>query len=431
MARVTRSSPGRHRFFTTVLHAPGGLDGWQVAADRAPLLNLVLVTETYSPEINGVAMTLGHVVQGLAARGHRVTIIRPRQRSEKGAPTLQVSGSVAQHLLPGLPIPGYPLLRFGLPAGRRLRRLWRSARPDLVHVATEGPLGWSALNAAQELGLPVTSSFHTNFHHYTHDYRFSWLFTLTAKWLRHFHNRTLRTFAPTRELCDELAADGYQNLRVLSRGVDTALFSPARRDAALRRDWGAADTDPVIIHTGRLAREKNYGLIVRAFDAMQAANPRCRFVIVGDGPLRAELRTKLPYVHFTGFVDRAILATHYASADLYLHASTTETYGNVAAEALASGLAVAGYDYAAAHELVHHEQNGLLVPLGDEAAFIAAGVRLATDSALAARLRAHAAAAVQARSWDNVVSQFATDLAEAARPAAATTTTLFPNPANP
>jgi glycosyltransferase involved in cell wall biosynthesis len=395
-------------------------------------LNLVLVTETYSPEINGVAMTLGHLVHGLARHGHQVSVIRPRQRAEQGATALQVDGPVTQHLLPGLPIPGYPLLRFGLPAGGRLRRLWHRSRPDLVHIATEGPLGWSALNAAHALGLPVTSSFHTNFHHYTHDYRFSWLFSLTAKWLRHFHNRTLRTFAPTRELCDELTADGYRNLRVLSRGVDTGHFHPARRDPAQRLAWGAAGDNPVVIHTGRLAREKNYGLVIRAFDAMRAANPRCRFVVVGDGPLRAMLAARLPYVRFTGFVDRATLAAHYASGDIYLHASMTETYGNVAAEALASGLAFAGYDYAAAHELVRHGENGLLLPPGDESAFLAAAVRLATGPALVARLRAGAAAAVAARSWDNVVAQFAADLAEAVRhPAVASPAALLPHPANP
>jgi len=377
-------------------------------------------------------MTLGHLVHGLTCLGHQVTIIRPRQRAEQDAPALQVNGPVTQHLLPGLPIPGYPLLRFGLPAGGRLRRLWRRARPDLVHIATEGPLGFSALNAAHPFGLPVTSSFHTNFHHYTHDYRFSWLFTLTAKWLRYFHNRTLRTFAPTRELCDELAADGYVNLRVLSRGVDPALFTAARRSPAQRIAWGANADDPVVIHTGRLAREKNYALILRAFDAMRAANPRCRFVVVGDGPLRADLEAKLPYARFTGFVDRTTLAAHYASADLYLHASVTETYGNVAAEALASGLAFSGYDYAAAHELVRPEQTGLLVPLGDEPAFIAAAVRLATEPGLATRLRREAAAAVQARSWANVVAQFSTDLAEAANktPPAASAPSLLPAPSS-
>lgn len=358
-------------------------------------------------------MTLGHLVQGLARRGHRVTVIRPRQRTETGGVTELGEGPVTQLLLPGLPIPGYPLLRFGLPAGHRLRRRWRRHRPDLIHVATEGPLGFSALNAARDLGLPVTSSFHTNFHHYTRDYRFSWLFSLTAKWLRYFHNRTLRTFAPTGELCTELEGDGYLNLRVLSRGVDTALFTSRRRQDVLRAAWGAGPDDPVVIHTGRMAREKNYGLLFRAYAAMRRANPRCRFVLVGDGPLRASLEREHGHCLFTGFVDRDTLARHYASADLYLHASTTETYGNVAAEALASGLAFAGYNYAAARELVRPEESGLLVPLNDEPAFIATAVRLATDPALAGRLRARATSTVQARSWDSIVDRFATDLQEA------------------
>ena len=147
---------------------------------------------------------------------------------------------------------------------------------------------------------------------------------------------------------------------------------------------------------------------------MRVANPRGRFVVVGDGPLRASLAAKHGYCRFTGFVDRDVLAEHYASADIYLHGSVTETYGNVAAEALASGLAFAGYDYAAAHELVQPENNGLLVPLGDEAAFLASAGRLATDPGLVAWLRAQAAPAVQARAWSSIIGQFEADLLEAA-----------------
>src|SRR5258708_20123915 len=149
-------------------------------------------------------MTLGHLVDGLVRHGHQVTVIRPRQRAEKNATAVQINGPVTQRLVPGLPIPGYPLLRFGLPAGRQLRRLWRQTKPDLVHIATEGPLGFSALAAARALGLPVTSSFHTNFHHYTHDYRFSWLFPLAARCLRYFHTRPLPTFPPPPELSHQL-----------------------------------------------------------------------------------------------------------------------------------------------------------------------------------------------------------------------------------
>lgn len=377
-------------------------------------MHFTLVTETYAPEINGVAMTLGRLVRHLhEEQGYRVTVIRPRQAAERNEPGVIREGELTQILLPGLPIPGYPLLRFGLPAGRKLIRHWRNTLPDVVHVATEGPLGYSALRTARRLGLPVTSSFHTNFHHYTRNYRFGWLFTLTAKWLRAFHNRTLRTFAPTQELCDELAAEGYHNLRVLSRGVDVNLFAPTQRDEALRTSWGAAPQDPVVIHTGRLAREKNYTLLFRAYAAMRAAQPRCRFVVVGDGPLRASLQAQLPDAIFTGFVDRETLARHYASADIYLHASVTETYGNVAAEALASGLAFVGFDYAAAHELVSDDVSGRLVPLGREADFIDAAVRLAADPWLRGRLRVLAPERVRERTWTAVVARFDADLVEA------------------
>ena len=200
----------------------------------AGALNLALVTETYAPEINGVAMTLGRLVDGLAARGHRITIIRPRQRHE--SPRFSVTQRLAcrQIRLPGVPIPGYPQLRLGLPAARRLRQQWALNRPDLVHVATEGPLGASAITTARRLGIPVTSSFHTNFDQYTRDYRIGWMKPVVAAWLRHVHNRTLRTFVPTRDLLARLETGGYLNLRLLSPGVESTLYNPGRRDDTLR-----------------------------------------------------------------------------------------------------------------------------------------------------------------------------------------------------
>ncbi len=377
-------------------------------------MNLTLVTETYAPEINGVALTLGHLVRHLSThRGYHVTVIRPRQVSERNQDRVLTHEGVRQQLTPGLPIPGYPLLRFGLPARRTLERLWRDTRPDVIHVATEGPLGASALNAARALRLPVTSSFHTNFHQYARNYRFGWLSSATGNWLRSFHNRTLRTFAPTRHLCESLALDGYRNLRVLSRGVDLTLFSPHKRLDSLRAAWGAGPEDPVVLHAGRLAREKNYELLFRAYSAIRKANPHCRFVLVGDGPLRATLQQRLPDGIFTGFVDRETLAAHYASADIYLHASVTETYGNVAAEALASGLAFVGFNYAAAHELVRPGTTGILIPEGDELEFMGAAVQLAVNPHLVGRLRANARATIRGRTWESVAAGFDGDLAEA------------------
>jgi glycosyltransferase involved in cell wall biosynthesis len=377
-------------------------------------LNLVFVTETYAPEINGVAMTLGRLVDGLAARNHRITIVRPRQRHESARYSVTQRLACRQVRLPGVPIPGYPQLRLGLPASRRLRKLWLLNRPDLVHVATEGPLGASAVATARQMGIPVTSSFHTNFDQYTRDYRIGWLKPAVAAWLRHIHNRTLRTFVPTHDLSARLKAEGYFNLRLLSRGVDTALFNPARRDESLRAAWGVEPDGLAVIHVGRLAAEKNYPLLFRAFDAIKAVQPRARLVLIGDGPLLSACQRERPDAVFTGFYTGVSLARHYASGDIYLHTSVTETFGNVVTEALGSGLAVTAFDYAAAHEFIRTGENGVLAPVGDEPAFIANAVRLATEPELRIRLAASGPSTVSSLSWDSITDRFAADLQEAA-----------------
>ena len=371
-------------------------------------MKLALVTETFPPEINGVAMTFGVIARELGRRGHAVTIYRPRRADLPGDATHPEFIEVP---LPGLPVPGYPLLRFGLPAGSALRRRWRADRPDLVHVATEGPLGASAITAARELGIPVTSSFHTNFHAYTAHYGYASLQRAVLWWLRRVHNRTACTFAPTENLCAELSALGFLNVSVLSRGVDTWQFHPARRSGDLRLKWNATPENPVVLHAGRMAPEKNYPLLFEIFGAIRAVNPRCRFVLVGDGPLRAQLQRSQPDFVFTGFVSRDDLARHYASADIYIHASLTETFGNVLTEALASGLAVAGFDYAAARQFIQHGHNGLAVPCDRPDLLLNAATRLATDTALRAHLRQSARSAVEPQSWEHVIARFEADLA--------------------
>ena len=370
-------------------------------------MKLAIVTETFPPEINGVAMTFGVIAGELGRRGHSVAIYRPWR------PELDSLGSqdaYRQVPMAGIPIPGYPLLRIGLPAAGRLKREWRADRPDLVHVATEGPLGLSAVKAARSLGIPVTSSFHTNFHAYTRHYRMSPLQSMTLGWLRYVHNLTLATFAPTSELCGELGRLGFRNMAVLSRGVDTRQFGPERRSQSLRHEWKAGACDPVVIHVGRMAAEKNYPLLFRAYAAMRQANPSCRFVLAGEGPLKRELMRRHPDCVFAGFFSRDEIGRYYASADIYIHASLTETFGNVLTEAMASGLAVAGFDYAAARLFLRDGENGLSAPCGEPESLIAAGVRLASDPALRNRLRASARAAVEVQSWETVIARFEEDL---------------------
>jgi glycosyltransferase involved in cell wall biosynthesis len=370
-------------------------------------VKLAIVTETFPPEINGVAMTFGVIARELGRRSNAVTVYRPWRPD---LPAAADHPEFREVPLPGLPVPGYPVLRFGLPAGRSLTRRWREDPPDLVHVATEGPLGASAITAAHALRLPVTSSFHTNFHSYAGHYGLAPLRWLALAWLRHVHNRTLRTFAPTEELCRELAALGFTGLGVLSRGIDLRSFSPAHRSPALRASWGARADEPVVIHVGRMAAEKNYQLLFRAYDAMRAANPRLRFVLAGEGPLKPRLQREHRDCLFAGTFSREEIGRYYASADIYIHASLTETFGNVLTEAMASGLAVASFDYAAARQFVRHGENGLAAPCDQPESLIAAAIDLARDAALRIRLRAAAATAFTAQSWEKVIQRFEAEL---------------------
>lgn len=379
-------------------------------------LKLTVVSETYPPEINGVANTLRHLVGELRRRGHRVQLVRPRQATDAGDAT-----RAGETLVPGLPLPGYAGLRCGLPVYWRLRRLWRQDSPELLYIATEGPLGHAALAAATALAIPALSGFHTRFDHYSRHYRLGWLQPAVANALRRFHNRSAATLVATADLRERLSEQGFANVRVFGRGVDAALFSPARRRADLRRQWGCGDEDPVLLYVGRVAAEKNVDLALRAFARAQAALPGARCVVVGDGPELARLRRAYPQFHFAGSRSGAELAEHYASADVFVFPSLSETFGNVVVEAMASGLAVVAFDEAAAHALIRSQGNGISVASGDERAFISAVVDAARTSEGLRAMRRAARASAEALAWARVIDAFETCMFEvlAQRPAPA------------
>jgi glycosyltransferase involved in cell wall biosynthesis len=362
-------------------------------------MRIAYVSETYPPELNGVSLTVERTVRFLRGRGHNVELIRPRQPGEA---RLDASDELRTA---SCAIPVYREMRFGLSRVAPLLRRFQRTRPELVHLATPGPLGWATLAAAGALGIPTTSDFRTNFHQYSRYYGVGFLAEPLLGLLRRFHNLTQRTFVPTRAAARELGEAGFHNLTTVGRGVDTERFTPALRSAELRARWRPED-GPVLLMVGRIAAEKNVELGLRAFERARAARPGTRMIVVGDGPARARLEAAHPDVRFVGTQRGAELAAHYASADVFLFPSLSDTFGNVVMEALASGLPVVSFAVAAAAEHVDDGVSGYLVAPGDEGAFIAAVTAMTAAGLALAPMGEAALAAARRATWAEVLARF-------------------------
>ncbi len=365
-------------------------------------LRIAVVTETYPPDINGVAHTISKIVEGLKARGHTLMLVRPKHRMD-GLPLME--SGFQEVLVRGAPIPMYKQLRMGLPAQGALHKLWLKQRPDLVHIATEGPLGWSAARAARKLNIPTSSDFRTNFHAYSQFYGFGWLKGAIVSYMRKFHNSTHCTMVPTQGLMAELSKIGFEKLMVVPRGVDTEHFSPAYRSAQLRDSWGVTADTQVLLSVGRLAVEKNLETVIRCYQSLRAQNLPVKLVIVGDGPLREALEKMCPEAIFSGQKRGRELAEYYASSDLFIFPSLTETFGNVTIEAMASGLAVIAYDHAAAGQLILNKVNGMLIEAQFEEGLSLAAAEVINNSELRKSIRDQARQTAVDHDWISVVSK--------------------------
>ncbi len=374
--------------FTSPIHPPGHA------------MKITFVTDTYTPQANGVATTLERLVVGLRERGHSVDVVRPAVLAcdEEG---LEV---------PSFGLPGYREVRFGFPMRLVLQSRWSRRRPDVVYVATETPLGASAITAAKTLGIPAASGFHTNFQQYVAHYRMPLLEKATMSYLRRVHNRSVCTFVPSADVIDQLGARGFENLQLLPKGVDTKLFNPKRRSLALRQTWGAGAGGLVGLYVGRIAAEKNLPLVIEAFQTIRKRIPDFKGVFVGDGPKLEELKREHPEFIFTGVLRGETLAEHYASADLFIFPSVTETFGNVTLEAMASGLAVVAYDYAAARQHIASGVNGFTAPFDDREAYLALAASVAARDLTVVREEARAAA--RKVRWKKVVKRFERQLGD-------------------
>lgn len=372
-------------------------------------MQIALVTETFPPEVNGVAMTLLRLVRGLSSRGHHVHVIRPKPTAPL---TLSSPKNWKDTYVQGIRIPSYPEAQIGIPFPRELKKIWQENPPDIIHVATEGPLGFFAIRTALSLNIPVVSSFHTNFDQYAKHYGVTPLKSTIAWYLRFAHNQTALTLVPNVDLIHSLENAGFKNCTHMGRGVDTTLFNPSKRNQKLRQSWGLKENDMAIIHVSRVASEKNIPLVAETIQKMQKILPSAKGIIVGDGPIRKQLEQQYPHLIFLGVKLEEELAECYASGDLFLFASITETFGNVVTEALASGLLVLTYDYAAGKQFIKNNDNGFTVSFNDSKRFTQKACELATSykNEKFCDIRSLATQTASQIPWDHVIDSYEKNL---------------------
>ena len=375
----------------------------------APLERLALFTDTWVPQVNGVARTLDRLVSECERRGVEARVFTVTEDE----PT-----PVAEHVerWNARPFWAYPQLRMASPSPSRAREALLRFRPSLVHVATPFGLGLSGRQAARALQLPLVSSYHTHFTAYLAHYNLQGLDAVSWPFLRWFHNGGARTFAPTDDVVRQLEAQGFKGVRRWGRGIDARRFAPDHRSDALRTRLGCTPDTMLVLYVGRLAPEKGVDVAMRAMIQLLRAEPqRIRFALVGDGPAEDTLRNgAVDGVHFLGRLEGQALAEAYASADVFLFPSVTETFGNVVLEAMASGLAVISHHAGATAEFAN-ERTALPVNV-QSADALADAVRTLLDDptrrrAIAEAGRAEAATRTWERIWDDLFADYDAALA--------------------
>jgi glycosyltransferase involved in cell wall biosynthesis len=320
-------------------------------------MRVAIITENFLPKLDGVTRTLARLLEYLQANGHRALLLGPESGMQEYAGA-EVVGTA------GFPLPFYPELKFNFFRPLFIRRL-NEFQPDIVHLVDPVVLGAAGLAAARFLNKPVVSSYHTNIAAYCAYFGVPIFTRPMWAYNRLIHSQCALTFCPSPSTAGMLEKQGFQNLRIWSRGVDTTLFRPERRSAELRTSWLHRRKWPgektVLLYAGRISWEKNLRLLTQAYRNMD--HKRCHLVIVGQGPAFGEIQQALADlpVTFTGYLQGEDLAAAYASADIFVFPSRSETFGQVVLEAMASGLPVAGVYSEGVCDLVQNGETGYLL----------------------------------------------------------------------
>lgn len=366
------------------------------------MMRLALFTDTYAPEVNGVAKTLERWIGYLRKRGIACIVFAPSWPGNEHANTAE--------RLASLPFFLYPECRLAVPGTGDIERKLLEFRPTVIHVATPFGTGLTGRYLAKKHGFSLVASHHTHFVRYLPFYNLQWMGKLLWRYLHWFHRPFSRIYVPSRSVLEACLRDGWDGLEIWSRGVDTGLFHPVVDRQALLRSAGVPNSRFIILHAGRIAPEKQPEIAVEAvcrFVASTGAD--AELVFAGDGPASADMQALAAKrglsARFLGNLPQAQLQRWMAASDALLFPSPTETFGNVALEAMACGLPVLGAAGGAVPDIVRDGVNGLLRPPGDAATFAEGLALLYKDAALRACLSAAGLYEARQRSWDEVFSR--------------------------
>jgi phosphatidylinositol alpha 1,6-mannosyltransferase len=361
-------------------------------------MRIALFSEVYRPMVSGVSLVLQRLVAALEQRGHVVRVYAPEYPLEPGALD---EGNIFR--VPSRRLFLYPDVRWGFPDWAAIRDDFAAFRPDVVHVATEFAMGATGIRLAREFEVPVVASAHTDYERYASRYHLEWLVPAGWRYLRWFYGHATRVLCPSRPYERHLHLRGVRHTAIWSRGVDRAQFGPHQRDDAVRSAFGLAPGQPMVLYVGRLAAEKNLDLLLEAWQQLGPGEDGARLVLVGAGPLEAELRSATPPgVIVAGVRTGAALAACYASADLFVFPSSTETFGNVLLEAMASGIPSIAVRAGGVLDFAEDNVNAWLVE-PDRADALAEGMALLlSDAARRHRLASGGVATAASRDWHTI-----------------------------
>lgn len=357
-------------------------------------MKVAYFTESLFPHVDGVSRTLAQLFGTLERRGVDFRIFSPFK------PGPEISWSERVHKIPYIRFPLYTDYRLASPIGHRASGRLDEYQPDLIHVVSPTPINVRAAKYGHRRGVPVVSSFHTHFVSYFRFYGFGGLEGVGWKMMRRFYARCEVVYAPSVSIIQELAEHGIRNTELWSRGIDLHRFSPAFRDPALRRLAGAENDDtPVLLLVSRLVKEKDLADLVAMERILRERGSRHRLVLVGDGPMREQLQADLPDAYFPGHQGGEALARWFASGDVFVFPSTTETFGNVVLEAQASGLPTVVVNRGGPPDLVEPGRTGFIARANDPADLADHVQRLLADAGERRRMGAAARAAASDRDW--------------------------------